>query len=135
MHPKRMRKLETMLKEGDIALPEITGPADAKLTLMGWGSTFDYIEDACETLRADGLSVNHLHFTDLFPMDKEKVKEVLASCTEIVAVENNMTNQMCQLILGETGFEITRSINRFDGEPFTGEYIVNEVKKKELINA
>ncbi len=135
MHPKRMRKEETMLKEGDIALPEITGPADAKLTLMGWGSTFDYIEDACETLRADGLSVNHLHFTDLYPMDKEKVKELLRSCNEIVAVENNMTNQMCKLILGETGFEITRSINRFDGEPFTGEYIVNEVKKKELINA
>ena len=68
-------------------------------------------------------------------MDKEKVKEILRSCNEIVAVENNMTNQMCKLILGETGFEITRSINRFDGEPFTGEYIVNEVKKKELINA
>jgi 2-oxoglutarate ferredoxin oxidoreductase subunit alpha len=135
MHPKRMRKEETMLKENDINLPEIVGPKDAKLTLLGWGSTFDYIEEACETLRADGLSVNHLHFTDLYPMDREKLVEVFNSCNEIVAVENNMSNQMSKLILAETGFELKRFINRFDGEPFTGEYIVNAVKKKELAHA
>ena len=135
MHPKRMRKEETMLKENDINLPEIVGPKDAKLTLLGWGSTFDYIEEACETLRADGLSVNHLHFTDVYPMDREKLVEVFNSCNEIVAVENNMSNQMSKLILAETGFELKRFINRFDGEPFTGEYIVNAVKKKELAHA
>ena len=135
MHPKRMRKEETMLKENDINLPEIVGPKNAKLTLLGWGSTFDYIEEACETLRADGLSVNHLHFTDLYPMDREKLVEVFNSCNEIVAVENNMSNQMSKLILAETGFELKRFINRFDGEPFTGEYIVNAVKKKELAHA
>lgn len=135
MHAKRMRKEETMIKDGDIELPTIDGDANARITLLGWGSTYDFIKEACEILNKDGLSVNHLHFTDLYPMNSEKVTEILNSCNNIIAVENNMTNQMCKLIKAETGFDIKSSVNRYDGEPFTGEYIANLVKEKELAHA
>jgi len=49
-----------------------------------------------------------------------------------------MCNSLCRQILTETGFEIREHINRWDGEPFTGEYIVKELKKnaknKQLVN-
>jgi 2-oxoglutarate ferredoxin oxidoreductase subunit alpha len=132
MHPKRMRKLETAVNAGDVKAPEIEGDSDAEITLLGWGSTYEYIKEATSQLKAEGMKVNQLHFTDIFPLAKDKVKEVLGSCKRIIAVENNMCNQMCRHILAETGFEITEFINRFDGEPFTAEYICNEIKKKEL---
>ena len=137
IHPRRMKKLETMRNE-DMQAPELRGTKDAEITLMGWGATYDMITEACELLTAEGYSVNQLHFTDLFPMNREKVREVLESCKDIVAIENNISNQFPKLLLSETAFEVKKSINKFDGEPFTGEYIANAVKnlstKKELAN-
>src|SRR3989338_1734857 len=46
IHAKRMKKLEGARNE-DMQLPTITGPAGADITLVGWGSTSDAIEEAC----------------------------------------------------------------------------------------
>jgi len=129
IHAKRMRKLEVIRAE-DMRLPTLMGPRDADLTLMGWGSTYDALEEACQYLQADGISANHLHFTDLFPLPVEGVLEILNSCKEILAVENNFSSQMTRLIRAETCFDIKRTVNRYDGEPFTGEDIYYRVKKE-----
>ena len=129
IHAKRMKKLDVMRKE-DMRPPTLTGPSNADLTLMGWGSTYNAIEEACQFLRAEGVTVNHLHFTDLFPLPVEGVLEILNSCREIIAVENNFSSQMSRLIRAETGYTIERSVNRYDGEPFTGEDVFNRIKKE-----
>lgn len=129
MHPKRMRKLELARRE-DMRLPSVTGPKNPELTLLGWGSTYDAIEEACEYLRQEGIETNHIHFTDIFPIPNEGVREILESCKEIIAVENNYSSQFTRLLRAETGFDIKRTVNRYDGEPFTGEDIFNRVKKE-----
>ena len=131
IHEKRMRKLD-MVRQHDMKPPMLTGSKNASITLMGWGSTYDAIEEACEILRKDGLSVNHLHFTDIFPLPVKQTLDILNSCHEIVAVENNYSCQMSRLILAETGYQIKRFVRRYDGEPFTGEDIVDRFKKTEL---
>lgn len=128
MHAKRMKKLDTMKKE-DMKLPSLVGPKDAELTLMGWGSTYDAIQEACQYLTKDGIKVNHMHFTDIYPLP-DGVKGMLENCKEIIAVENNFSSQMSRLLRAETGFTIERSVNRYDGEPFTGEDIYHRVKKE-----
>ncbi len=128
IHAKRMKKLDVMRAQ-DMRLPTLTGPSDAELTLMGWGSTYDAIEEACQYFQSEGLAVNHLHFTDLYPLPVEGVLELLNSCREIVAVENNFSSQMTRLIRAETGFQIKRTVNRYDGEPFTGEDIYKRAKE------
>lgn len=128
IHAKRMKKLEVARYE-DMRLPTLTGPANADLTLMGWGSTYDAIEEACQLLRDVGVNVNHLHFTDLFPLPVDGVLEILNSCREIVAVETNFSSQMVRLIRAETGFAIKRTVNRYDGEPFTGEDIFKRLQE------
>jgi 2-oxoglutarate/2-oxoacid ferredoxin oxidoreductase subunit alpha len=129
MHEKRMKKIDTMRAE-DMRPPTLTGPKDADLTLLGWGSTFDAIEEACQFLSREGLKVNQLHFTDLFPLPIEKTLEILNSCKEIISVENNFTGQLAQLIRTETGYHVKRFVRRYDGEPFTGEDIYNRIKKE-----
>jgi 2-oxoglutarate/2-oxoacid ferredoxin oxidoreductase subunit alpha len=135
MHQKRMQKEITMVKTGDIELPVLVGDKNARITLLGWGSTYDAIQEAVQMLNAEGLSVNHLHFTDLYPINKAETRRLLESCQSIISVENNYSNQLCSLIRKETGFDINRHVNRYDGEPFTGEYIVSKVKEKELAHA
>ncbi|MBI4358155.1 MAG: 2-oxoacid:acceptor oxidoreductase subunit alpha [Candidatus Omnitrophica bacterium] len=129
IHAKRMRKLERA-RHVDMRLPTLSGPQDAELTLMGWGSTYDAIEEACGLLTEAGASVNHLHFTDLYPLPAEKVLDLLNACREIIAVETNYSSQMVRLLRAETGYnEIKRTVNRYDGEPFTGEDIFNRLQE------
>ena len=78
------------------------------------------------------MSVNHVHFTEVFPLPVKQTLDILNSCEEIVAVENNYSCQMSRLILAETGYQIKRFVRRYDGEPFTGEDIVDRFKKTEL---
>ena len=132
IHEKRMKKLE-VARTQDMRPPVLVGPQEAKLTLMGWGATYDAIEEACQLLRKDGLDVNHLHFTDLFPLPVQPTLDILNGCNEVIAVENNYSCQMKRLILAETGYNIKRAVTRYDGEPFTGEDIVDRLKKNELI--
>lgn len=135
MHEKRMKKEITMIESGDIQAPVIVGEKNARVTLLGWGSTYDAIEEAVSMLKSEGMSVNHIHFTDLYPINKIETRKLLESCNSIISVENNYSNQLCSLIRKETGFDINRHVNRYDGEPFTGEYIVSKVKEKELAHA
>lgn len=129
MHAKRMRKLDTMLENGDIELPTFDGEANADTTLLCWGSGYTYALEAMKLLKAEGHSVNVLSFNDIFPLDEAKVTEILNSCKRIVSLENNITNVLCKHLRAETGVHITETINRWDGEPFTGEFIVDEFKK------
>jgi len=128
IHSKRMRKMD-YARATDMRPPILTGSPEAEYTLVGWGSTYNAIQEAIPHFVQDGLSVNHVHFTDLFPMPKESVLKMLGACRNIIAVENNLTSQLVRLIRSETGFDIKRTVNRYDGDPFSGEDIYERVKK------
>lgn len=139
MHAKRMKKMETMVTAGDVLPPTLEGDANAETTFMTWGSTYNYAKEAVKLLAAEGIKVNHLHFTDVYPIPRAATLELMNKCKRIISVEANMCNSLCRQVLAETAYEVTEHINRWDGEPFTGEYIVNEFKKlvakKSLVNA
>lgn len=138
MHSKRMRKIQAMIDNGDAQAPVLEGDANADTTFVTWGSTYGYVKAAISMLAGEGIKANHLHFTDIYPIPREKTLSMLKKCRRLISVEANMCNALCRQILAETAFEITEHINRFDGEPFTGEYIVKEFKKcavkKQLAN-
>ena len=131
MHAKRMRKVELMIENGDANPPILEGDINAKTTFVTWGSTYAYVKSAMMLLEKEGVKTNHLHFTDIYPIPREKTLALLKKCNRLISVEANMCNSLCRQILTETGFEIREHINRWDGEPFTGEYIVKELKKNE----
>ncbi|OGI06716.1 MAG: hypothetical protein A3I68_08175 [Candidatus Melainabacteria bacterium RIFCSPLOWO2_02_FULL_35_15] len=130
MHAKRMHKVELMIENGDAKPPVLEGDTNAKTTFVSWGSTYGYVKSAMSLLEKEGIKANHLHFTDIYPIPREKTLVLLKKCNRLISVEANMCNSLCRQILAETGFEIREHINRWDGEPFTGEYIVKELKKK-----
>ena len=134
MHSKRMRKVQLMIDNGDVKPPMLEGDVNAKTTFVTWGSTYSYIKSAIKLLEKEGVNANHLHFTDIYPIPREQTLALFKKCKRLISVEANMCNSLCRQILAETGFEITEHINRWDGEPFTGEYIVNELKKKNVID-
>ncbi len=67
---KRMKKLALALK--DLPAPRLEGPADAEVTLIGWGSTEGVIREAVEQLNASGTRANQLHFKYLLPFHQQR---------------------------------------------------------------
>ena len=126
MVQKRMRKLEGAQPQMDA--PEIYGPATAGLSLVAWGGTYGTL---CEVVdRADGR-LNLIHFTDLFPFPSGGA-EALQRAQRLVAVEQNYTAQLAQYLHGATGIDIQTCILRYDGQPMSPDWVLQQLEELPL---
>ena len=128
MMRKRMHKMIGLQKEIDP--PQIYGPRKAETTLIGWGSTYGAIREAVDIMRADDISVNALHLSGLWPLPAKAVADAMGGARRTCAVEGNATSQLAQLIAAETGKKVDFHINKFDGRPFTPQFIVKALRKE-----
>ena len=125
---KRLRKLNGLRTE--IGNPLFCQTPDADFTLIGWGSTYGAIREAADLLKKDGIGVNILHLSEIWPFPAGAVASALDNGAKSIVVENNATGQMAQLIRRETGYKVDGSILKFDGRPFSAQYIINQLKKE-----
>ncbi len=123
---KRMRKMENLLKE--IPAPELGGAKDADVTLVCWGSTYGVVREAAELLTAQGTKTNYLCVKYIVPFHTKEVTEILSKAKKKVSVEVNFTSMMAKYIKGETGISMDHHVNKYDGEPFEPQMIVDAVK-------
>ena len=126
MMEKRQSKMDGLLAE--LAPPAIVGPADAEVTLVGWGSTAGVIQEAIGQLAAAGVVANHLHFKWLVPFHVDEADELLSSCKRTIIVENNYTGLFHRYLRSETGFTVDGHIRKYDGEPFKPHHITAAVQ-------
>jgi 2-oxoglutarate ferredoxin oxidoreductase subunit alpha len=104
--------------------PLFTGPREAEVTLVGWGSTWGVVSEAVERLNADGLPANHLHISTIMPFQVETVSRILGQSRRIIIVENTQSGQFARLVRAETGITANGHIRKYDGEPFEPKHIV-----------
>ena len=126
MVEKRARKFDNILS--DIAAPVLQGPADADVTLIGWGSTQGIIAEAVDALNAEGVSTNHLQIRWMVPFHGEEIMNILSKAKRTIIVENNYSGQFARYMRSETGFAAEGHIRKYDGEPFMPHHIVDGVK-------
>jgi 2-oxoglutarate ferredoxin oxidoreductase subunit alpha len=71
-----------------------------------------------------------LHFSQVWPLLADHFLSTLRDAREIIAVEMNATGQFGRLLRRETGVHIEKTILRYDGLPFTPEYILREMEQR-----
>jgi 2-oxoglutarate ferredoxin oxidoreductase subunit alpha len=125
MVEKRGRKFETVVK--DIEPPELEGPEDAQVTLVGWGSTYGVIKEAVALLKEQGVIVNQLPIKWIVPFHGEAIVEILSRSKQVIVVENSYSGQFYRYMRSETGISVDGHIRKYDGEPFMPHHIVNGV--------
>jgi len=130
MMEKRMGKLSLAAREipssRKIAL---YGPADADITVVGWGSTKGPILDALEVLAAeDGVRANFLQVRLLRPFPIEEVSRILGRASRTLLVEENYSGQLGDLIREQTGIEVNQRLVKFDGRSFSEEELVDALR-------
>jgi 2-oxoglutarate/2-oxoacid ferredoxin oxidoreductase subunit alpha len=128
MMEKRMRKVAGI--EAVVPPPELWGPRDADVTLIGWGSTKGVIEEACEILTEQGISANQLQIRWLVPLHGDAILDILKDARHTIIVENNYSGQFARYLRSETSFVPNGYIRKYDGEPFMPHHIVEAVKEQ-----
>ncbi len=131
MMEKRHAKLPAMTEE--MAPPDALHP-DAKTLLIGWGSSAGAIKEATEQLRDQGLDAGCLLFSEIWPFPLDAVKKVLKNDEQrkFVAVEMNAGAQFAGILKEKTDICFSGYVLKYDGRPFTAEFIVDALKEKEL---
>ena len=106
-------------KVAGITVPdlEVDDPSnDAKVLVLGWGSTFGPIAAAIEALRENGQKVAQAHLRYINPFPKN-LGEVLAKYDRVLVPEMN-TGQLAMLLKSEFLKDIT-GYNKVRGLPFS----------------
>jgi 2-oxoglutarate ferredoxin oxidoreductase subunit alpha len=127
MHSKRMRKMETMLKNETVFVPNVE-IGDGEFFIVTFGSTTEACREAVKKMRASGLKVGLISFSYLMPLDPEKTRGILAG-KKLIGVECNYTAQLAQVIKLATGIDIEKRILKYDGEAITGGEIASRAEE------
>ncbi|MFO0704300.1 MAG: 2-oxoacid:acceptor oxidoreductase subunit alpha [Patescibacteria group bacterium] len=124
---KRAKKVDTYLKSKYYKLPKIYGDIEkSDVTIVSYGSNKSAILAAIDTLTKMGKSVSYVHFTHLYPLDIEKVQEILSKAKKLIFVENGSKGQL-PMLLGQEGILKSKyeKLLKFDGRPILQEEIVS----------
>jgi 2-oxoglutarate/2-oxoacid ferredoxin oxidoreductase subunit alpha len=100
----------------DMTVDDPTG--DARLLVLGWGSSYGPIGAACRRVRGQGLKIAQAHLRHLNPFPAN-LAEVLRSYDRVVIPEMNM-GQLALLIRGRFLVD-ARPYNKVAGLPFKAE--------------
>ena len=128
MMEKRQRKITGI--EAAVKPPELVGPQNADVTLIGWGSTRGVIEEAIEQLAEDGITANQLQIRWMIPLHGDAILEQLRGAKHTIIIENNFSGQFARYLRSETSFVPNGHIRKYDGEPFMPHHIVESVKEQ-----
>jgi 2-oxoglutarate ferredoxin oxidoreductase subunit alpha len=128
MMEKRQRKMTGI--EAAVKPPELVGPRNADVTLIGWGSTRGVIEEAIEQLAEDGITANQLQIRWMVPLHGDAILEQLRGAKHTIIIENNFSGQFARYLRSETSFVPNGHIRKYDGEPFMPHHIVESVKEQ-----
>ncbi|HCB34889.1 MAG TPA: 2-oxoglutarate ferredoxin oxidoreductase subunit alpha, partial [Acidimicrobiaceae bacterium] len=100
----------------DVPDAEVSGEADARLCMLGWGSTWGAIDAAAGRIREDGHKIAHVHLRHLMPLPAN-LGELLAGFDTVICPEMNK-GQLSRLVRAEYLLDV-RHFGKIDGVPFT----------------
>ncbi len=121
---KRIKKQEAIADEiKNFETYKIYGKTTSKNLIVGWGSTKGAIIDAMKDIDCKFLQVIYLE-----PFDNG-IKKELEKAKNIIAIENNSTSQLSELIAEKTGLIIKNKILKYDGRQFLADELAQEIKR------
>lgn len=120
-HDLMVRLRQAKIDAIDVPDVEVDDPSgDAELLLIGWGSTYGPIGEACRRARRKGLKVAHAHLRYLNPFPAN-LGEVLRRYPKVVAPEMNM-GQLGLLLRGRYLVDV-QSVTKVQGVSFLADEI------------
>ncbi len=86
-----MRSLKLAALEKTLRPPEVFGPKQGELLVVGWGSTLGAINDAVKRLQGEGLAVSATHLRFLSPLEPG-LPELFSGFKRVMTIEINYSD-------------------------------------------
>lgn len=102
---------------------------DADIVLVGFGSTYGAMKEACDTMK--DKKAGFVHLSQVWPFPSDHIIKLLKGSKKTATVENNAGAQLAKLIRRSTGIEVNGSILKFDGRPFNLDYLTEKISEVE----
>lgn len=126
MMRKRMVKLE--LGKKDMPRGNNIGSENAKIGIIGFGSTYGPIVESLQQLSEKGVDVRFHQIRTIWPLLEDDLNDFMDNLDVVFVVENNYQGQIASLIKGTVGnSNKIRSVTKFDGASFKPKEITNAV--------
>lgn len=124
MVEKRFYKKMELLSQ-EIEEPTRHNIESADTILVGFGSTYGVMKEACETIAS--RRAGFVHLSQVWPFPSGQIAGLLKKRKNILTVENNAGGQLAKLIRRSTGIEVDGSILKYDGRPFNSDFLKERV--------
>jgi len=95
------RSLKLAALQKTLKAPPVYGGAEGELLVVGWGSTQGAIEEAVESLRAQGRKVSSMHLRFLQPLPPG-IKEIMQRFQKVMTIEGNWCDRAQDEIIDES---------------------------------
>lgn len=126
MMRKRMMKLELAI--ADLPAGLNFGPPDAKVGIIGFGSTYGPIMESMRQLDEKGLQVRFHQIRTIWPLLEDDLRQFIDGVDSFFVIEHNYQGQLAALISSRLGVtEKMKVINKFDGASFKPKEITNAI--------
>ncbi|HEX3718365.1 MAG TPA: 2-oxoacid:acceptor oxidoreductase subunit alpha [Verrucomicrobiae bacterium] len=130
MTARRRKKLQRLAAE--LPVPQVFGPPEGNVLLVGWGSTQGPIREAVERARSAGDSVSALHLRHISPLPNG-LEEIFAGFNDVVVVEMNDEGlygygQLGGILRARYCTAKIRGLNKTDGLTWRVREILERVK-------
>ena len=128
MSQKRFKKLEAVSKALEKNRPETEGDEDARIGILGWGSTYGAIKEARILAEEFGMKIKHLHPKIITPLPERQIRNFFSGLKHVIVVEENFTGQFAHFIKAKFNIKPIE-FHKCTGEPVTPDEIFNGIKK------
>ena len=127
MMRKRMTKLE--LAKKDLPKGSIYGPSEARIGVIGFGSTFGPIIESLGQLSEKQVLVRFHQIRTIWPLLEDDLRSFIRSVDRVFVVENNYSGQLASLIKRSIPdcSEKIESVTKFDGSSFKPKEITGAI--------
>jgi len=121
---KRFKKLDFLKKEITKLNPVSVYGRGSNL-LISYGSTKGAILDALPKIK----NFRFLQISYLSPLPAEIISREIKKSKKVILVENGVRGALADVIKQETGLTVKYKILKYDGRPFTPEFLIDKLKK------
>jgi len=126
MQDKRFKKLDPLRETGRVT---VSGPEQAKVGILGWGSTEGAAVEAAEMLRERGISAATFYPRILAPLPIRRIQDWAEGMETIFVPEVNYTGQFARMVRADCGIEVIAQ-SQITGYPFTAADIADFIAER-----
>ncbi len=122
-----LREAKVMGIANSYAPTAVHGDADARLCILGWGSTYGPVRSAVERARKDGLAVAQIHLRNVWPLPKD-LGALLKRFQKVLIPEMNR-GHLWRLVRSEFLVDAMR-MPKVQGRPFTSRELLLRIREE-----